>query len=300
MSSEPSIPFEGADGPEAGKSNVGSADATKPAQNDSKDNRVGSMGSTEVADMALLIAEVKETNRLLKALVAGKSPEHLTDAFQTQNESQDFQENKKYFEPYNEDELKQITLDHILSVEKATEFRDYFLSWVKSGDLDDKFADGEAYRGLIIYRSEIVTEGPQEASLIVIGREPTTSLLARRHQRRQLPWQKERKSTSEPILTATEVAELVKDQWPLETAKADWNYKTRIHGTKNFISWEGGLSMREYDAMFNESFDLYYNNDGDWKSEYIRDGPQLHDVRINQLLKEPRLITITLGGHISR
>ncbi|PMD29343.1 hypothetical protein L207DRAFT_240127 [Hyaloscypha variabilis F] len=298
MSSEPSIPFEGADGPEAGKSNGGSADATKQAQNDSKDNGVGSMGSTELANMALLITEVKETNRLLKTLIAGKSPEHLPDKFQTQKESQDFQENKKYFEPYNEDELKQITLDHILSVEKATGFREYFLSWIKPGHLDDKLADEEPYRDLVIYRSEIVTRGRQEASLIVIGRESTNSLLARKHQRRQFPWQKINKSTSEPTLAATEVAELVKDQWPLEIAKPDWNYKTKNHGTKNFISWGGGMSMREDVPGFNNSLDLYCNNDGDWKSEFIRDGPRRYHVRINKLLKEPRLIT--LGGHISR
>ncbi|KAN0101419.1 hypothetical protein V8E51_011929, partial [Hyaloscypha variabilis] len=131
MSSEPSIPFERADGPAASTSNGGSADATNPAQNDSEDNGVGSMGSTELTDMALLITEVKETNRLLKTLVAGTSPEHLPNVFQTQNESRDFQENKQYFEPYNENELKQITLAHILGLEEATEFREYFLSWVK-------------------------------------------------------------------------------------------------------------------------------------------------------------------------
>jgi hypothetical protein len=124
MSSEPSIPFEGVDGPEAGKGNGGSADATNPAQKDSKESGIGSMGSTQLADIALLITEVKETNRLLKALVAGKSPELLPNAFQTQNKPREFRETKRYFEPYNEDELKQITLDHILSLEKATEFRD--------------------------------------------------------------------------------------------------------------------------------------------------------------------------------
>lgn len=125
-SSEPSIPSKGVDGPQGGKSNGGRADATKLAQDDSKDKRAGSMGSTELADMALLIAEVKGTNRLLKALVAGKLLEHLPTVFKPQNESQHFEESKRYFKPYNEWELKKLTLDHILGVERLLSFASTF------------------------------------------------------------------------------------------------------------------------------------------------------------------------------
>jgi hypothetical protein len=109
---------------------------------------------------------MKETNRSLKAPVAGKSPEHLPTVFKPQNESRGFKENKQNFELYNERKLKQLTLDHIPGG-KATEFREDFLSLVnKSGYLDDKVAGEEPYRGLVIYRSEIVTEGGQEVSLL--------------------------------------------------------------------------------------------------------------------------------------
>jgi hypothetical protein len=60
------------------------------------------------------------------------------------------------------------------------------------------------------------------------------------------------------------------------------------------------ILMKADNSFFNDSFDLYYNNDGNLKCEYICDGPGRDHVRIDQLLNDPRLIAASLGGHISR
>jgi hypothetical protein len=267
MSSEPSIPSKRVEAAESSGGN-GASNATRLAPNDSEDDRVSSMCATELADMASLIAEVKEANRLLKALVAGKSHEHHPTVFKPVNESRDFEEeNKKYFEAYDETELKQLTLAHILTVEAATEFRDYFLSLFKSWYREEASPLEEYKADRFLDRSGFVVDGQQEASLRIRGREPTT--LVRRHQRMRLPWHEESISTSTPPLADRDVENLVEAQWPVEIAKPVFNLKNKENQTRNYVHWE--VSMLKRDPLHNGLLNLFYCSDGSIKSEHFDD-----------------------------
>jgi hypothetical protein len=230
-----------------------------------KDDRDGP--TTEPADFAALIAEVKETNRLLKDLVAGKSSGIPPPILTPQKGPREFdEENKKYFDTYTETELLRLTETHIQTVEEIAKFRKYFLKRFETWYPDTTPSGEENTGDQIVYRSDIVVDGQQEASLRVHGKRSTPL---------DIRYQKiEGTKKIMPTVAATDVEKLVEAQWPAEIAKPGKTYIFEDNTVEAYIDWK---------EVPRSPLDVYYKNDGSLRSQKVGDGP--NGVRITNNLE---------------
>jgi hypothetical protein len=127
MSSETSSSLRNVEATQGDVKNEVALNVSNLIQNDFKAKEENS--STESSAMAAFLAEIKETNRLLKVLVAEKFPEIPSRLSEPLKGPQEFEaENRKYFEPYTEAESKAIAMRHALNSENTLRFRNTFLS----------------------------------------------------------------------------------------------------------------------------------------------------------------------------
>jgi hypothetical protein len=207
----------------------------------SEDDRDDSI--PERANISKLIAEVKEANRLLKILVGEKHPERSLNKLEFQEGLQTFEEDKEDFEAYTETELREITLAHIQTVEKAEDFRGHFLSKFTSWYQDDVPGSEEQKREHAIYHAYFADSRRLEASLRVRANLSTSLVVQQRKMRRARKQGAE--TTVTPVVAAKYVEKLVYEieaQWPLDTAAPiiDLHDKDQI---KAYIHWKHYLCM---------------------------------------------------------